>query len=82
MKESNIKPEDLVLVSEEMIGLVLIKCERDSYGTPISPYEYYKVEKHIPTGKLWISPAMVPPMDKQFVNSILNAGLKKSGKLN
>lgn len=77
MEYKDIPKDELKLVSEKMIGLVLLGAEKDSNGDFILPSHYYKVEQHKPSGKLIIFPCGVNMQDE-----FMNYQLEKSGKLN
>jgi len=81
MEYSDIPKEDLIFVSDKMIGVVLMRAKHDSLGYKINPHNYYKVEKHEPTGKLLIFPTG-DNAKKEFTNDITKVILKKLGKLN
>lgn len=81
MKYSEIPKEDLIFVSDKMIGIVLMRAKHDSLGYKINPHNYYKVEKHKPTGKLIIFPTG-DNAKKEFKDDIKNVILKKLSKLN
>ena len=81
MNYSDISKDELTLVSDKMIGIVLLGIERDSDGNPIQPHDYYRVEKHIPSGKLILFNTG-KNMRREFLNDVGNRLLKKFGKLN
>lgn len=81
MNYEDIPKGELILVSDKMIGIVLLGAERDSDGNPISAYDYYRVEKHQPSGMLIIFNTG-SNFRKEFVDDIGNKLLKTSGRLN
>jgi hypothetical protein len=81
MNYEDIPKGELILVSEKMIGIVLMNIERDSDGNAIRAHDYYRVEKHTPSGMLIIFNTG-SNFHKEFVDNIGNKLLKKSGKLN
>lgn len=76
-KFEDIPKQELSWTEEPVIGLVLLNAHRDSNGSPIEPYVYYDVAKHIPTGKVIIFPTE-RNMKHEFINNYWN----KTGKFN
>lgn len=73
----SIPKKDLLLVSESMIGILLLNCQIDSNGDPVDAENYYKMYKHVPSGKL-----IIFPNGNNMRNEKLNLKLKVTGELN
>jgi hypothetical protein len=76
---NDIPKENLILVSEKMIGIVLRKCLIDSNGNPIDPNAFYKVEKLKTSEELKL---IVTPTGENVVHDFINNVMKQNNKLN
>ena len=83
-KYEDIPKEELELMIEEIIGIVLtrfrgFKCDSD--GEHINEDAFYKIEKHIPSGKVIVTPTG-KNAKKDFFNKFINQTMSRTGKLN
>lgn len=83
-KYEDIPKEELQPMYDEMIGMVLTRFrgfKQDSSGTPINEDAFYRIEKHIPSGHIVITPTG-KSAKKKFFNDMMNKTMHKTGKLN
>ena len=84
MDYKDIPKEELTVLIEKIIGIVLtrfrgFKCDSD--GEPINEDAFYRIEKHIPTGKVIVMPTG-KNAKKDFFNDVMNKTMRETGKLN
>jgi len=83
-KYEDIPKADLQPMIDEIIGMVLTRFRgfvHDSNGELINEDAFYKIEKHVPSGNIVITPTG-KNAKKEFFNDIMNKGMKSTGKLN
>jgi hypothetical protein len=80
----DIPKEELQPMFDEIIGLALTRFrgfKHDSEGVSINEEAFYRVEKHIPSGHIVVTPTG-KNAKKEFFNDMMNKSMHKTGKLN
>ncbi len=75
-------PVDYTWVSDSMIGIVLMGCERDSRGNPMEQFMHYRVYKHKYSSKLIVLPTDKKSDKKNSREERMNKNLKQQNRLN
>ncbi len=84
MKYEDIPKMDLQPMIDKMMGIVLTRFRGftvDCNDEPINEDAFYKIEKHLPSGKVIVLPTG-EDAKKEFVGAVMNTMMRKSGKLN
>ena len=80
----DIPKEELQVLIEKIVGTALIVFRGftyDSNGDKIIHANFYKIEKHLPSGSIIVMPTG-KDAKKEFFNDVMNKQMAKTGKLN